>query len=161
MKQPIFQRTAVLRISMIGLAALLCSLLLSCEIERTKIPDCAVFLKRNINEGLLAIPSFLYVTSTNLEEEYLGYAGIVIVHRGDMEEPYCAFDIACPNCVSPSIRVSKPDSMTLICSCPVCGEHYDLIFGLGNPTKHISKVGMKKYSTNIYPNNERYIIVEP
>ena len=58
------------------------------------------------------------MTTSQSESEHLGYGGIVVVHGDDTQEPYYAFDIACPNCVSPSIRVSVPDSVTLVCTCP-------------------------------------------
>lgn len=162
MKQRFFRYPPVLRVTLIGLTVLCCSVLISCEIEHTKIPDCAVYLRRDIyNEGLLPPSSFLYVTSRKIEIERLGYGGIVVVHRDDPQEPYCAFDLACPNCVSPSIRVGEPDSMTLVCACPECGENYDLFFGLGTPINGISKVGMKKYSAYLDPGNDRYVIVEP
>ncbi len=159
MKPVYLQQSSLLRIASIGAVALLCSVLFSCEIEQTKIPNCDVYLRRNIyNEGLVGPSTFLYVTTPNSNLERLGYGGIVVIHREDLQEPYCAFDIACPNCVSPSIRVSKPDSMTLVSTCPNCGEHYDLFFGIGNPLKRISKVGMKKYTTY---SDDRYIVVEP
>lgn len=160
--EPVFnQRTAVWRIASIGVLALLCSVLSGCEIERTKIPDCPVYLRRDMYVNGLRDPlAFIYVTTSQSNFDRLGYGGIVVVHREDIQEPYCAFDIACPNCVSPSIRVSVPDSM-LKCTCLNCGEKYDLFFGIGNPLKRISKVGMKKYSTYEDSGDPRYIIVEP
>ena len=53
--QLVNQQISVWRITSIGVLALLCSMLFSCEVEQTKIPNCAVYLKRNIyNDGLLA-----------------------------------------------------------------------------------------------------------
>lgn len=146
---------------------LLCFLLSGCEIEQTKIPDYPVFLRRNINEIELFEPGdYLYVkpaaSTPNTpvpSSDRLGYGGILLVFCHDALEPYCAFDIACPNCVSPSIRVSEPNDI-LVSTCPECGEAYDMLHGLGIPTKKISRVGMKKYKVYIDPADERYIIVD-
>lgn len=144
-----------------GVAALLCSVFFSCETEHTKIPDCAVYLRRNINdERLLSPGNFLYVKTPKLSSDRLGYAGIIVVYTYDELEPYCAFDLACPKCVSPNIRVGEPDNM-LVCVCPQCGERYNLFYGLGTPLKGISKVGLKKYTVYKDPSNNDYIKVEP
>lgn len=161
MKQRFHHRTTGLRFTLIGVVVVLCSILVSCETEHTKIPDCAVYLRRNINdEGLLSPGKYLYVKTPTLSSDRLGYAGILVVYSYDALEPYCAFDLACPNCVSPTIRVGVPNDL-LVCKCPQCGESYDLMNGLGSPIKHISKVGLKKYTAYIDPYDERYIKVEP
>jgi len=159
---PLFHHRATgFQAALIGVLVVLCSMLVSCETEHTKIPDRAVYLRRNINDAELLSPGkYLYVITPTLSSDRLGYAGIIVVHSYDALEPYCAFDLACPNCVSPTIRISEPNDL-LICNCPQCGESYDLMNGLGYPTKHISKVGLKKYTAYIDPYDDRYIKVEP
>jgi len=140
---------------------LLCFIFSGCDTEYTTIPDCEVYLRRNIiNEGFLTAGAYIYVAEPVLERDILGYGGIIVVYTYDPVEPYCAFDLACPNCVSPTIRISEPDDM-LVCTCETCGERYDLFYGNGNPLDGISKVYLKKYSAYIDPGNELYIIVTP
>lgn len=161
MKQLFHPRASVLRVALIGAVVLFCSILVGCEPEHTKIPDRAVYLRRNINdEGLLSAGKYLYVTTPTLDSDRLGYAGIIVVYSYDELEPYCSFDLACPNCVSPTIRVGVPSDL-LVCTCPECGERYDLFYGLGIPLRGISKVAMKKYTAYIDPFDNRYIKVEP
>ncbi len=151
----------VRRIAAPAIVMMCCLLLLGCQTEQTRIPDCAVYLRRNINNaGLLSPGKYLYVKTPLLDSDRLGFGGLIVIYSYDELEPYCAFDLACPNCVSPSIRISEPNDQ-LVCTCPECGERYDLFHGLGVPLRGISKVGLKKYTAYIDPFNNFYIIVVP
>jgi hypothetical protein len=126
-----------------------------CEEYQSSIPYAPVYVYRNIDtEGLNSPGSYKYITSTNKATEHLGYGGIIIVHAFD--EKYYAFDLSCPVEHSRSIRIGKP-IQGLICHCDSCGEDFDLLYGLGTPTKKISKEALMPYSTKIDANN--YITV--
>ena len=131
----------------------------SCLTEDSPIPDREVYLRRNIiSTNLLSPGSYLYITVPELSSDRLGYGGLIVVYTYDETEPYCAFDVTCPNEATPTIRISEPDDL-LICTCETCGERYNLMFGLGTPMDGISKYGLKKYTAYIDPNNDQYIIV--
>lgn len=120
-----------------------------------------VFLKRNISQiDLLSPGKFFYITTPTLSSDRLGYGGLVLAYCYDELEPYCAFDLTCPYCLSPTIKVGEPDSM-LVCTCPGCGERYDLFYGMGIPLEGISKWPLKEYSAYISPSNSLYIEVTP
>jgi len=135
--------------------------LAGCQGYESSIPDRTVYLKRNIyiiysesSSGSLSNSgSSLYVTSSNIATEELGYGGIIVVHAFD--DSYYAFDLACPVEVDENIRIGKPDQ-SLICKCDSCNEEYDLSLGLGTPLNHISKEGLRRYNVTLDGN---YIIV--
>lgn len=82
------------------------------------------------------------ITKTRFEGEYIGYAGL-IVWIG-MDGQYHAADLCCPNCLLKNKPV-EVDGFYAIC--PKCEEHYDLTYGYANPTKGMTKFGLKMYRT--------------
>ncbi|MBO5553230.1 MAG: hypothetical protein IJ718_01980 [Paludibacteraceae bacterium] len=69
-----------------------------------------------------------------------GYAGVVVYIDGGGN--YNAFDLCCTHCL-------KPHEPTVVngfyAVCPSCGEEYDLSWGIGVPTKGISRESLRKY----------------
>ena len=85
--------------------------------------------------------------------DYVGYAGL-LVHIG-MDGAYHAYDLACPHCLSRD-EVIEPDALFAVC--PVCGEEYDLSYGLGVPVKGISKEALRQYTTRFDPQKGKLYI---
>jgi len=133
------------------------SLIFSCAPTDTGIPDYPVYIKRNIDiEKLVNYGSYLYLEERQLEKDRIGYGGILVVKAYDGF--FYAFDLCCTNEKDPKIKISPP-SENLTCTCETCGEVYDMSFGLGVPTKKLSKVPLKRYST--YIDEYNYLIVSP
>lgn len=129
----------------------------SCVPADTGIPDYPVYVKRNIDtEKLVNFGSYLYLKDRQLEKDRIGYGGILVVKAFDGF--YYAFDLCCTNEKDPKILISPPTE-SLTCTCETCGEVYDMSFGLGVPTKKLSKVPLKRYST--YIDEYNYLIVSP
>ena len=82
------------------------------------------------------------ITKTRFDREYIGYAGL-IVWIG-MDGQYHAADLCCPHCLLKHKPV-EVDGFYAIC--PECEEHYNLSYGYANPTKGMTKFGLKMYQT--------------
>lgn len=82
------------------------------------------------------------ITKTRFDREYIGYAGLVVWIG--MDGQYHAADLCCPHCLLKHKPV-EVDGFYAIC--PKCEEHYDLSYGYANPTKGITKFGLKMYRT--------------
>lgn len=82
------------------------------------------------------------ITKTRFDREYIGYAGLVVWIG--MDGQYHAADLCCPNCLQKHKPV-EVDGFYAIC--PECEEHYDLSYGYANPTKGMTKFGLKMYRT--------------
>ena len=82
------------------------------------------------------------ITKTRFDREYIGYAGLVIWIG--MDGQYHAADLCCPHCLLKHKPV-EVDGFYAIC--PECEEHYDLSYGYANPTKGMTKFGLKMYRT--------------
>ncbi len=72
--------------------------------------------------------------------DMIGYAGIVIYIDGSGN--YTAFDRCCTHCLDPN-HPTIVDGF--YATCPVCGEAYDLSWGIANPTKGLSKESLRRY----------------
>jgi len=141
--------------AVISLAVVLPALFTSCEPVETGIPDCEVYIKRNIDiYKLFDYGSYLYIDKRVIENDRIGYGGIIIVKAFD--GLFYAFDLTCTKEKDNSIIIGKPNEM-LVCTCESCGEQYDLSFGGGAPTKSISKLPLKRYSTSIDGLNNIYV----
>jgi hypothetical protein len=132
--------------------ALLLSLFLvlfmtGCNVHDTSIPERQVYLRRNIiTENLTAFGSYLYVDKPKFATDRIGFGGIIIIHANDAN--YYAFELACPVEINEKILIGKPDAL-LKCKCSICGEIYNLDFGLGVPLNKISKEGLRRYNVSI------------
>jgi nitrite reductase/ring-hydroxylating ferredoxin subunit len=82
------------------------------------------------------------ITKTRFDREYIGYAGLVVWIG--MDGQYHAADLCCPHCLLKHKPV-EVDGFYAIC--PECEEHYDLSYGYANPTKGMTKFGLKMYRT--------------
>ncbi|MBQ9340294.1 MAG: hypothetical protein IJS13_08195 [Paludibacteraceae bacterium] len=126
---------------------LLCLLVSSCEGTTfvSSVPSYPVHFEINI---LAEYPHFvpsggidhLVFTSQRYYTDAVGYAGLLVYTAFD--EQYHACDLCCPKCLKRYIPI-EPDGM--YAHCPTCGEDYDLSYGLGNPTKGISKEMLRPY----------------
>lgn len=137
----------------------LCGLLCcSCEDTtiRSSVPTYPVRLSINTNLGEFVhfIPenTYDYITIDRQGYHYhaytqalaatdmIGYGGVVVFIGGD--GAYNAFDMCCPHCLNPNAPVEMDGFFGV---CPVCGEHYDLSYGLAVPTKGIGKEALRRY----------------
>lgn len=78
---------------------------------------------------------------TRIASDALGYGGILVYVTWD--ERYAAWDMCCPNCLSPDDPV-EVDGM--FATCPNCGEQYDLSYGYGTPSRGIAKEALRRYT---------------
>ena len=136
----------------LGAIGLLCC---RCDGYESSIPDANVYLRRNITvEKLTPLGSYLYVPERVLATDRVGFGGLLVVHGQDNN--FYAVDLACPHEVNATVKVGPPDSKGL-CHCAVCGEDYDMSFGMGLPQKHISKEALRHY--NVYLEENDYLEV--
>ncbi len=135
--------------------AIMPSFFCSCVEEERPIPYRDVFIRRNIDiYKIVNYGSYLYIDKRELERDRIGYGGILVLKA--MDGFYYAFDLACTKEKDASIKIGKPNA-ALVCKCPVCSEEYDLSFGLGVPSKGISKLPLQRYNVSIDEYN--YLII--
>jgi Rieske Fe-S protein len=73
-----------------------------------------------------------------------GFGGVLIVNNwGDELSPYLAFDAACTNEVSSSVRVEAQNDGTAIC--PKCGSKFMIFGSAGMPLKGPARHPLKQY----------------
>lgn len=133
------------------LLLLISFLFISCDSDttfRSSVPTYPVQLDINIlaeYPGFVTANGFQTMTFTEQRfvQDYLGYLGLVV--WVGMDEQYHAADLCCPNCVYKNGRVEIDG---IFAKCPICGEEYDLSFGLASPTKGISKESLRQYTTS-------------
>ena len=122
------------------------------DIYRSSIPDVPVHLELNLvsQYPLFAnsINEYILFTEPLYATDRIGFGGIIVYTT--LEGKYAAFDLACPVEVKRDVRV-EPDGSGFL-NCPSCGEQYDIMFGLGYPTKGISQEALKIYKTSLYGN---------
>jgi hypothetical protein len=100
--------TCVLTVSLTG-----------CTNDDSYIPDATVYIERNINTyKLYTTGSYLYIDEKNIDKEWIGYGGVLIVR--DFNDEFHAYDLSCTNERSSKIRISEPNE-SLICTCETCG----------------------------------------
>lgn len=83
------------------------------------------------------------ITKKNYMYDYTGYAGLLV--WVGMDNAYHAADLCCPFCV----QAHKPllvDGIFAVCE--QCHEHYDISYGIGNPTKGVTDEPLKRYYTS-------------
>lgn len=80
-------------------------------------------------------------TATLLPYERIGYAGLLI--WVGMDGAYHAADLCCPYCV----QRNKPLTIDgIFAICELCGEQYDISYGIGHPTKGVTIEPLKPYN---------------
>ncbi|MDO5035965.1 MAG: hypothetical protein Q4D93_03280 [Porphyromonas sp.] len=160
------------RWSGLGLAlVLLCSLLGACDgrqhpEEQHVVPYAPVHLILNLYgaEHHLVEPfSLIAITAPRIADEYVGCAGVVVVHgfaASGGELPYFAYDLICPydlpSVVATVPREGKGDEL-LTTKCPKCGSVYDLAMGTGHPTSGPSRYPLQRY--RVGSQGEQYIVI--
>ena len=123
---------------------------------RSSVPTYPVRLSINTNVGEFVhfVPeaTYDYITIDRQGYHYhaytqalsatdmIGYGGVVVYIGGDGQ--YNAFDMCCPHCLDPKQPIEMDGFFGV---CPVCGEQYDLSWGLAVPTKNISKEALRRY----------------
>lgn len=76
-------------------------------------------------------------------EDHIGYAGLLI--WVGMDNAYHAADLCCPYC----LKKNKPLLIDgIFACCELCGEQYDISYGIGNPTQGITNEPLKRYNTS-------------
>ena len=127
-------------------------MLLSCERASNPVPHYPVYMDLDL---VAMYPHFvpdngfqtMTFTQKRYEYELIGYAG-VLVWVG-MDGQYHAADLCCSYCLSRTYPV-EPDGIFAVC--PVCGETYDLSYGLANPTKGKTKYPLRPFGTRLNGN---------
>ncbi len=107
------------------------------------------FVRENIGAYVIVDPAGYHFNGQTLPltgTDYYGFAGVVIYV--DNDQHYSAFDLCCPKCIN-QVQHCTIDGYYAVC--PICGEHYDLSFGYGTPSKGISKEALRKYVTSYSP----------
>lgn len=118
----------------------------ACRNDRSSIPDFPVYIERNLTTINCLFPGDSWrITSPYRASDRVGFAGVQLVCAFDNN--YYAFDLACPNEAQVSVRLDAPDEL-LHCTCPRCGEIFDLSFGLGVPMRNIAREPLKRYSVH-------------
>ena len=124
-------------------------MLLSCEDTNNMNPVSYVPVNYTLNITQ-EYPHFLVdngfdtktITETRFDREYIGYAGLVVWIG--MDGQYHAADLCCPHCL---LKHKPVEVEGFYAICPECEEHYDLSYGYANPTKGMTKFGLKMYRT--------------
>ena len=131
---------------------------MGCTSYVSSIPDRPVSIVRYIHlfGDLMNLGGSLAISAKVHEADRIGFGGVLIVHGQD--DNYYAVDMACPHEVDSNIKINY-SSDSGIAKCPTCGEEYDLTFGLGTPTKRISKESLKHYKVSFNGSDE--IIITP
>lgn len=93
-----------------------------------------------------ATGEYLVFLKPRYPTEAVGYAGILIFAA--MDANYHAYDLACPHCLSREQGVEVDGFFAI---CPLCGEYYDLSYGLAVPTKGIASEALRQYNA-VYGN---------
>ena len=88
-------------------------------------------------------PSPIVITKKKLLNEFIGYAGLLI--WVGMDNAYHAADLCCPYCVKRN-KPLKVDGIFAVCE--LCGEQYDISYGIGNPTTGVTNEPLKRYNTS-------------
>ncbi len=119
----------------------------SCEDlnDDSSIPDYPVYLKRNLNLEAIALRTMggvMTFTEAEKTSDALGYGGILVIYGYDGE--YHAFDMACPNEVSRTVRVT-PNSVGQ-CVCDSCGSVFNIGWGIGYRESGPADEGLKRYT---------------
>ncbi len=120
-----------------------------CENTTNKVPSYPVYMDLNI---LSMYPHFVpdngYQTMCFVKKRYeyelIGYAGVLV--WVSMDGKYYAADMCCSSCLDRNSPV-EPDGLFAVC--PLCGEQYDLSYGLANPTQGVSRQPLRRFGTRM------------
>ncbi len=111
--------------------------------QLSSIPNYTVFLERNLNleaQELLAQGGSKAFVIPIKQTDAFGYGGIIVYHSSFNWGEFYAYDMACPNEVSRTVRV-YPDMIQA--KCEKCGSIFSL--ETGNCVAGEAKEGLKIY----------------
>ncbi len=114
----------------------------------SSIPDYQVYLRRDLTFLMdLYMPNGYktYTTKENAVDE-LGFGGILVCRSTDGENMY-AYDMACPNECSCTVRVYPDGFGNAICE--KCGSKFFIGYGTGNCIEGESPEPLKPYRVNV------------
>lgn len=132
------------------------ALLVSCEVDVVSpVPTRPVSLRLNLKTEYTAFTSsntgaYIACTERVLATDAIGYQGVLVTVSSS--ERYCAFDMACPGCLSrvepvdPNYREGKREMH--FCTevrCPACGETYSVWDGMGWPSGQVAHKPLRQY----------------
>ncbi len=109
----------------------------------SSIPNYTVYLERNLNleaQELLAMGGSKTFTTVSKQTDAFGYGGIIVYHSSFEQGQFYAYDMACPNEVSRTVRV-QPEMIQA--KCEKCGAVFSL--ETGNCVAGEAKEGLKIY----------------
>lgn len=86
----------------------------------------------------------LTFTQPRYDMDAVGYSGLVV--WVDMAGRYHAADLCCPHCLR---RTNRIEVDGIFARCPMCGEEYDLSYGLAVPMHGKSDEPLRFYTTFI------------
>jgi nitrite reductase/ring-hydroxylating ferredoxin subunit len=155
------RRNGLLNIPTIGriiVSILLPVLLTTCEdtTMRSSVPTYPVRLTINTQLGQFVhfVPEATYdyitidrqgyhyhnYTQALAATDMIGYGGVIVYIDGGSR--YNAFDMCCPHCLDPKHPVEMDGFFAV---CPICGERYDMSWGLAVPTQRIATEALRRY----------------
>ncbi len=114
----------------------------------TRIGQYVSFVPANMNDYVLVTKAGVLYHDVLYPRDmamYYGYAGVVI--NINMNQSYSAFDLCCPVCVDRTKPIEVDGGFAV---CPTCGEAYELMNGIGTPSKGISREALRRYSVRYY-----------
>lgn len=77
-----------------------------------------------------------------------GYGGIIVINNwGDDNNPFQAFDAACPYEISSLVRVAVLENGSGVATCPKCGSQFMIFGGNGSPIKGPASEPLRQYKT--------------
>lgn len=101
--------------------------------------DCTINIMRDA-PALDVLGNSFVITRPLTTNQYIGYAGLVIVHG--LDDTFYAFDLCCPHEHTRNIRV---ESSMISAKCPKCGSTFDIGFGTGAVSAGPSAFPLKRY----------------
>lgn len=125
----------------------------ACDTPTTEdfYPYAPVFLRLNLySEARVLVEPFSYyvVKAPRVADEYVGLAGVVVVHgitAASSGTVYYAYDLACPHELPELVATEPMQREEGKVRCPRCGTEYDLMLGTGHPERGEGKIPLKAY----------------
>ena len=114
----------------------------------TRIGQYVSFVPANLNDYVLVTKEGIRYHGVLYARDmgtYYGYAGVVV--NINMNQTYSAFDLCCPVCLDRTKPIVIDGGFA---DCPTCGESYELMNGMGTPSKGISREALRRYPTRYY-----------
>lgn len=124
--------------------------LISCEEdEQRRIPNTSVYMELDLNGKYSTFRNpydTVVVAQRETVKDFIGFGGILV--NIDYQNKYCAYDLACPYEVDPTIRV-YPTENGMQAVCRECGSVFEIWNGTGMVSKTPSKWNLKRYQVRV------------